>query len=382
MAKQKKKKSRRRRKNAAQAAPKHVPKRRRRRNAGKKHAHQKHAAPKRRRRRVMRANPASKPKKPAKKGGKKKSTLLLRAMKSKARGRTKRTATSAIKRIKKLRPAERRRAEALGFLKSSRKNPGGIMDFLKQEANDFMALAPDIAVQLGSLAAIGYVGGMASESIKKMVRGVGADGKTPKDEPKDSFLYNYAGVLSSGALTLAAFAGMKMSKSEKVNSFSLPVLMGGMAATIVQLLAAVKVSKPADEKAGTAAREISLGQHLGLPIGEFVGVSGFGDYMSMNGFVDVHGRSVAVDGMGDYIPQALGALNIGQSIEGSTVSMGDYVEQSLSGYDFQRTIEGTVLGEIGQMSEGRQGSRALGAPGDQTVESFVDSGVLSGSVFD
>ena len=62
--------------------------------------------------------------------------------------------------------------------------------------------------------------------------------------------------------------------------------------------------------------------------------------------------------------------------------MGDYVEQSLSGYDFQRTIEGTVLGEIGQMSEGRQGSRALGAPGDQTVESFVDSGVLSGSVFD
>ena len=64
------------------------------------------------------------------------------------------------------------------------------------------------------------------------------------------------------------------------------------------------------------------------------------------------------------------------------MSMGDYVEQSLSGYDFQRTIEGTVLGEIGQMSEGRQGSRALGAPGDQTVESFVDSGVLSGSVFD
>jgi len=42
------------------------------------------------------------------------------------------------------------------------------------------------------------------------------------------------------------------------------------------------------------------------------------------------------------------------------------------------------------MSEGRQGSRALGAPGDPTVEEFVDEedededdeGSLSGSIFD
>ena len=349
MAKQKKKSRRRRRRRngAKQAAPKRAHKRR-----GKRRMN---AAPKRRRR-AMRDNPASKPKKAAKKAAKKKSTRLLRAMRSKSRGRTKRTASAAIKRIKRLRPQERRRAEALGFLKASRKNPGGVVDFLKQEASDFMAMAPDIAVQFGSMAAIGYVGSMATEQIRKSASPTGA-------------VHKYAGVISSGALTLAAFAGMKMSKSEKVNAYSLPVLMGGMAATIVQLLAAVKVKQAAE----AGGNEISLGKHLGLPIG---------DYMALSGFVDVHGSAVAVNGMGDYVPQALGHLDIGQTIEGSTVSVGDYVEQSLSGYDLKPTIEGTVLGEIGQMSEGRQGSRALGAPGDPRVESFVDSGVLSGSVFD
>lgn len=64
--------------------------------------------------------------------------------------------------------------------------------------------------------------------------------------------------------------------------------------------------------------------------------------------------------------------------------MGDYVDQPLGELTLRegRYQEGTVLGEIGQMSEGRQGARALNAPGDDRVESFINSGSLSGSVFD
>jgi phosphoribosylformylglycinamidine synthase len=91
-----------------------------------------------------------------------------------------------------------------------------------------------------------------------------------------------------------------------------------------------------------------------------------------------------VDGIGDYVPQALGEISLHPSRfhEGTVVSIGDYVPQALGELTIDRTIEGAVLGEIGQMSEGRQGARALNSPGDLTIESFVDSGSLSGSVFD
>jgi hypothetical protein len=52
------------------------------------------------------------------------------------------------------------------------------------------------------------------------------------------------------------------------------------------------------------------------------------------------------------------------------------------------TLTGSTLGEIGQMSEGRQGARALNSPGDPTIEDFMhdheehDEGSLSGSIFD
>jgi hypothetical protein len=109
--------------------------------------------------------------------------------------------------------------------------------------------------------------------------------------------------------------------------------------------------------------------------------------MALSGFVDVHGRPVAVNGMGDYVPQALGEIELsrGPYGEGTVVTpMGDYVPQALGELTLHegRFHEGTVLGEIGQMSEGRQGARALNSPGDLTIESFVDSGSLSGSVFD
>jgi hypothetical protein len=259
------------------------------------------------------------------------------------------------------------KAKAMGMIKGARKNPGGILGFMKQEVSDFMALAPSIAVQLGTMAAIGFASSKASEQIRKRATAGGAMDK-------------YAGAISSGALTLAAFAAMKMMKSEKSKALTLPVLFGGMAATLVQVLAAVKVDPKKIEgqpAPATPLPKISLGQRLGLPIGEYTAVSGF---------LDVHGRRIAIDGFGDYVDQPLGALDIhrGRYDEGTVVSMGDYVDQPLGELTLRegRYQEGTVLGEIGQMSEGRQGGRALNSPGDDRVESYIDSGSLSGSVFD
>jgi hypothetical protein len=255
---------------------------------------------------------------------------------------------------KRLSSAAMKYAKAMGMVKGARRNPGGILGFLQGEAKDMMEMAPSIAVQLGAMAAVGYASSMASEQIRKRVAPGGAVDK-------------FAGVISSGVLSIAAFAAMKMVKSDKVQKFALPVLMGGMAATAVQALAAIKVKKD--------AADVSLGQRLGLPIG---------DYMAMSGYLDVHGRQVAIDGFGEYVDQPLGALDIHPSrfAEGAVVSVGEYVDQPLGALSIDRTIEGSVLGEIGQMSEGRQGARALNSPGDPRIESFINRGSLSGSVFD
>ena len=378
----KKKSSRRAGKGKAKAAPKRrkvkakaAPKRRKRRAAKGKAK----AAPKRRRRRAAKAKAAPKRRKRRAAKGKSKAAPKRRRRRAvKAKAAPKRRRRRAAK--KSMKKSSSKTARAMGMIKGSRKNPGGILDFMKQEASDFMAMAPSIAVQLGTMAAIGFASSKASDQIKKMVRGFETDGTTPKAEPKDSFVYNYAGVLSSGAITLAAFAAMKMMKSEKSKAFTLPVLFGGMAATLVQVLAAVKVDPKKIEgqpAPATPLPKISLGQRLGLPIGEYTAVSGF---------LDVHGRRIAIDGFGDYVDQPLGALDIhrGRYDEGTVVSMGDYVDQPLGELTLRegRYQEGTVLGEIGQMSEGRQGGRALNSPGDDRVESYIDSGSLSGSVFD
>ena len=349
------------------------------------------AKAKKRRTKLKAKAKASKRRRPAKA----KASKRRRPAKAKAKAKTKKSRArrnGARRRMRKNDPGQgkmglsarwaptKKAAKALGLVKGSRKNPGGILDFMKQEASDFMTMAPSIAVQLGTMAAIGFASAKASDQIKKMVRGFEIDGTTAKPEPKDSFVYNYAGVISSGAITLAAFAAMKMMKSEKSKAFTLPVLFGGMAATLVQVLAAVKVDPKKIEgqpAPATPLPKISLGQRLGLPIGEYTAVSGF---------LDVHGRRIAIDGFGDYVDQPLGALDIhrGRYDEGTVVSMGDYVDQPLGELTLRegRYQEGTVLGEIGQMSEGRQGARALNSPGDDRVESYTDSGSLAGSVFD
>jgi hypothetical protein len=366
-----KKKPARRRPKKAKAAKKTA-----RRRRPKKAKAVKKAARSRRRRPKKAAKKASRrrsPKKAAKKASRRRSPKKAKGKKAKAkkaapqRRRRRRVSAKAKARraLKSLSRSSSKAARALGMMKGARKNPAGILDFLKTEAKDMMAIAPSVAAQLGSMAAIGFASSKASEQIRKRAAVDGA-------------MHKYAGAISSGAITLAAFAAMKMVKSDKVKQFTLPVLFGGMAATLVQVLAAVKVKPAKAEGVDPSTQQpISLGQKLGLPIG---------DYMALSGFVDVHGRPVAVNGMGDYVPQALGRieLSMGPYSEGTVVSMGDYVPQALGELSLHegRFHEGTVIGEIGQMSEGRQGARALNSPGDPTFESFVDSGSLSGSVFD
>jgi hypothetical protein len=349
----KKRSSRRRRK-----AGKRSMRRRMRRNAGKK------AAPKKAKKKASRkaskkkaSRKASKKKasrKASKKASRKASKKASRKASKKAAPKRRKRRVSPKAALKRLSKASAGAARAMGMTKASRKNPGGILDFLKAEAKDAMEAAPMIAVQLGTMAAVGFIASKATEQIRKRAK---ADGAVSK----------YAGVISSASITLAAFAAMKMMKSDKARKFTLPVLFGGMAATAVNALAAIRVKKE--------ATEISLGQHLGLPIG---------DYMALSGFIDVHGRPLAVDGMGDYVAQQLGSLSLHPSRfhEGTVISMGDYVPQALGELSLHSTIEGETLGEIGQMSEGRQGARALNSPGDIPVEDFIDSGSLSGSVFD
>ena len=377
----KKKSSRRAGKGKAKAAPKRrrkvkakaAPKRRRRRAAKAK------AAPKRRRRRATKAKAAPKRRRRRAAKGKSKAAPKRRRRRAvKAKAAPKRRRRRVAK--KSMKKSASKSARAMGMTKGARKNPGGILGFMQQEVSDFMTLAPSIAVQLGTMAAIGFASAKASEQIKKMVRGVEADGKTAKPEPKDSFVYNSAGALSSGAITVAAFAAMKMMKSDKAKQFTLPVLFGGMAATLVQVLAAVKVApaKVEGQPDPASLPKISLGQRLGLPIGEYTAISGY---------LDVHGRQIAINGMGEYVDQPLGSLDIhpDRYKEGTVISMGEYVDQPLGELTLHqgRYQEGTVLGGVhSQMGDGRQGARALGARGDDRVEDFIDSGSLSGSVFD
>jgi len=341
-----------------------APKKKSARRRPKKAAKAKKVSRRRRPKKAAKAKKVSRRRRRPKKAAKAKKVSRRRRPKKAAKA-----AKKAGARRRRPKKAASAAARAMGMMKGARKNPAGILDFLKGEARDMMAIAPSVAVQLGTIAAVGFAASKASEQIRKRASAGGA-------------LDKYAGVISSGAITLAAFATMKIAvKSEKVKQFTLPVLFGGMAATLVQVLAAVKVEPKKIEgqpAPATPPQKISLGQRLGLPIG---------DYMALSGFVDVHGRPVAVNGIGDYVPQALGEIELsrGPYGEGTVVTpMGDYVPQALGALTLHegRFQEGTVLGEIGQMSEGRQGARALNSPGDLTIESFVDSGSLSGSVFD
>ena len=219
--------------------------------------------------------------------------------------------------------SERKMLEASGLM-SVRANPG-FADVFK----DFASMLPQVGAQVVGLAAAAVAG----QKIGDMVAA-----KMPASMPGRDFIAKNAVTIGTVGVAIAAYEAMKHA-SPKTRPFAGAVLMGGLAAAFVH-----------------AAARASWGSKIGLPIGAALPAA---PAPALKGFVDIGGREVAVDGLGEYM--------------------------ALSG----STLTGSTLGEIGQMSEGRQGARALNSPGDPTVESFFDDeeddddeGSLSGSIFD
>ena len=244
--------------------------------------------------------------------------------------------------------ADQKMLQASGLMKVSRANPG-VGDIFK----DLVTLAPQIGAHAVGLAGVAVAGQKVGTMLAEAVQGKEADGKTLKAAPKDGvsgFIFNNAVTISSVVAAVAAYEAAKH-LSPKSRPFAGALLMGGLAAAFVHAAAKIKI-KSKDDKGVESSK--SLGRVLGLPLGPLAG------------FVDIGGRQLAVNGMGEFV-----------SVDG----MGDFV--ALSG----NTLTGSSLGEISQMSESRQGGRALNSPGDVPVEDFLeededDEGSLSGSIFD
>jgi hypothetical protein len=285
--------------------------------------------------------------------------------------------------------ADQKMLQASGLMKVSRANPG-VGDIFK----DFVTLAPQIGAHAVGLAGVAVAGQKLGTMLAEAVRGKEADGKTLKAAPTEgvsAFVCNNAVTISSVAAAIAAYEAAKH-LSPKSRPFAGALLMGGLAAAFVHAAAKIKI-KSKDDKGVESSK--SLGRVFGLPLGPLAGfvdiggrqlaVNGMGEFVSVDGM----GEFVSVDGMGDFVAlsgNTLTGSSLGDfvALSGNTLtgsSLGEYM--ALSG----STLTGSSLGEISQMSESRQGGRALNSPGDVPVEDFLeededDEGSLSGSIFD
>ena len=253
---------------------------------------------------------------------------------------------------------------------------------------DLGALAPKLGVHAVALAGAAIAGQKIGEQVCKMM--------TPKDKAVPTtgfsgFVCNNAVTIGTVGVAVAAYELLKHG-SPKTRPFAGAALLGGLAAAFVHASARMKTEKgnlgltlglpltlPGMSPAAAAAAATAVAPAI-VPA---IPPAALQAPAAQGGFVDVGGRAIAVDGLGS---STLTGSSLGDymSLSGSTLtgsSLGEYM--GLSG----STLTGSSLGEIGQMSEGRQGSRALGAPGDPTVEEFMDDeeddeGSLSGSIFD
>ena len=345
---------RRRRPAAAKKAA--APKRRRRPAAAKKAA-----APKRRRRPAAAKKVMSKSKRSAaaKKGWRARRAAAAKAAprKKAASKRSVRKASikslkSAVKRAKprsasraivKARLAARRvqkRAPSMSKAQRGAMRRHGlnrVNPSLKAAFQDFIGLIPEMGVGVLATAGAAWAGQKAGAKLAAM------SWMPAAAKP-------FAVPVATSGVTIAAYMASKM--SAKTQRFSLPILVGGMAAVAVHTLAAVKT------KEGK-----SLGQKLGLPIGSYVAI-------------------------GEYIPQSLGA-HYGEHLGdytaiGAPVLDVDGAEVRLNGMFSESSLGTEMPATFSQMGYGREPARALNSPGDPTVEEVLgeESGVLSGSIFD
>ncbi len=133
---------------------------------------------------------------------------------------------------------------------------------------DFTHLLPQIGVGTGALVGVALVGQMIGSKLAASLPAAVAA---------------HAPAIASGALTVAAYLLARNVKA--LAKFSLPIVLGGAAATVIHLLRSIKV--------GAAGAEVSLAAKMGLPLGEYTAM---GEYTSMGGRDD---DAQFVDGLDD-----------------------------------------------------------------------------------
>lgn len=228
-------------------------------------------------------------------------------------------------------------------------------------AKDLMALLPEVGAGVGSLVLMAVVGNKVVEKLPDSVKA-----KVPES------VKPWVPTITTGVLAAVAYGALRMSKSSKLSKLSVPVLIGGAAATAMHAMVAVKV-KAAD------GSQISLAKKLGLPMGEFVGVSGYvdvngqmvavnglGEFVGVSGMMtDATGQRIAVNGLGEYLHQEVGLGAAGDGI---------FSRSSLG-----MLPDGSAAQEAGM---GREWSHGLSE--EVGAESILDEGegTLSGSIFD
>jgi hypothetical protein len=214
---------------------------------------------------------------------------------------------------------------------------------------------------VGSLVLMAVVGNKVVEKLPDSVKA-----KVPES------VKPWVPTITTGVLAAVAYGALRMSKSTKLSKLSVPVLIGGTAAAAMHAMVALKV-KAAD---GT---QISLAKKLGLPMGEFVGVSGYvdvngqmvavnglGEFVGVSGMMtDATGQRIAVNGLGEYLHQEVGLGAAGDGI---------FSRSSLG-----MLPDGSAAQEAGM---GREWSHGLSE--EVGAESILDEGegTLSGSIFD
>lgn len=226
-------------------------------------------------------------------------------------------------------------------------------------AKDLMALLPEIGAGVGSLVGLAFVAQMVGTKMPESIKA-----KIPTS------VVPWVPTITTGVVAAVAYGALRMSKNAKLSKLSVPVLIGGAAATALHALVAIQVKGPNGP--------ISLGKKLGLPIGEFVGVSGYvdvngqmvavnglGDFVGVSGMMmDASGQNIAVNGMGEYLAEEVGLGAAGQGI---------FTRSSLG-----MLPDGSASQEAGM---GREWSHGLSE--EVGAESILDDGgSLSGSIFD
>ena len=218
-------------------------------------------------------------------------------------------------------PAERKLLSAMGIAGVPNPSMGGMF-------KDIGTLLPQMGVSAVSLAIAAVAGQMiASKIIPAEKQTVG--------------LYKFAPSGISLGVGFAAYMVLRKSKSISISKLAPWALAGGVAAAAVHAIARITVKKD--------GADVSLGKALGLPIGEYASMAGYGEYASMAGH----------RGMGEYASMAGGTSYSGS--RGVFAGLDD-TDPVLSGTDDEDEVD------------------MLETDADEGVNS--DEGSLNGSIFD